>query len=366
MRRRGMAVEPFLWRDPKPSQRPTMRRVAMVAKLAAAFAVAGCTTIQTVADEPSLPPMPRSTQAVTIAAQSVATSAMAVVGFDASWRLWGAAASGIEQVFDDGEATYLVFGREAPSTLMLFDGDGKAVKWRAFERFAVIEGVPTGVLIRTSTDYSYAQTRGGKSQPAGVLPPDLASQRAIILEAQARVAKLAERAAAAIPATSPAELAAISRELDEVQAVIDGVHARIARIYFPTGSAEIALSPTARAELAASAKSAASIAVRGRTDSAGSVAANARVARARAQAARTLLIELGVARDRIRVEQPVRGDYLASNDDAAGRARNRRVEIAMKSATAATDVEQPAAPGGTGRARPSDAKAPRSPSVAQR
>ena len=58
------------------------------------------------------------------------------------------------------------------------------------------------------------------------MPPELAAQRAIILESEARLQDVGAR----IPTgTTLADVLAVNRELDEIQTAIDGAAARLMR-----------------------------------------------------------------------------------------------------------------------------------------
>ncbi|NIF27680.1 OmpA family protein [Pantoea sp. Tr-811] len=78
--------------------------------------------------------------------------------------------------------------------------------------------------------------------------------------------------------------------------------------------------------LVRSARDALQVRIVGYTDGVGTVEANRRVALLRAQAAKTYLIRRGIAAAKISAEGQ-EGHYIASNDTAAGRATNRRVEF---------------------------------------
>lgn len=67
--------------------------------------------------------------------------------------------------------------------------------------------------------------------------------------------------------------------------------------------------------------------VYGFTDNTGSLAANTKVADARANAVYTYLVNAGVASSRVEYKGVPMDYYVASNDTEAGRAQNRRVEI---------------------------------------
>lgn len=65
----------------------------------------------------------------------------------------------------------------------------------------------------------------------------------------------------------------------------------------------------------------------GFTDNTGSMQVNSRVASGRADAVLSFLVNDGVSPTRLRAQGIPMADYVASNETAAGRAQNRRVEI---------------------------------------
>jgi outer membrane protein OmpA-like peptidoglycan-associated protein len=65
----------------------------------------------------------------------------------------------------------------------------------------------------------------------------------------------------------------------------------------------------------------------GHTDDSGTLAHNLALSKLRAEAVRTALIERGVAANRMAAKGLASYAPVASNHDAAGRARNRRVEL---------------------------------------
>jgi outer membrane protein OmpA-like peptidoglycan-associated protein len=76
------------------------------------------------------------------------------------------------------------------------------------------------------------------------------------------------------------------------------------------------------------------IRVEGHTDSKGSDALNMDLSKRRANAVRDLLVQRGVAASRIEVIGFGKSMPVATNDTAAGRQRNRRVEIKIAPQTA--------------------------------
>ena len=101
-------------------------------------------------------------------------------------------------------------------------------------------------------------------------------------------------------------------------------------ILFATGSST--LSAQAKADLSRFASSLIAnpntdVSIYGYTDNTGSFEANQRVSTARANAVKDYLISCGVNASRIKAEGVPMADYIATNDTAEGRAKNRRVEI---------------------------------------
>lgn len=101
-------------------------------------------------------------------------------------------------------------------------------------------------------------------------------------------------------------------------------------ILFPTNGTT--LNNNAKADLTAFATSLKNnpdtdVRVYGFTDNTGSMAANQKVATGRADAVLSYLVNQGVAPTRIMAEGIPMADYVASNETAAGRAQNRRVEV---------------------------------------
>lgn len=101
-------------------------------------------------------------------------------------------------------------------------------------------------------------------------------------------------------------------------------------ILFPTNGTTLSASAqTELAQFAASLKQNPEphVQIYGYTDNTGSMAANTKVANGRALAVETFLLDSGIAQPRLSYQGVPMADYVASNDTAAGRAQNRRVEI---------------------------------------
>lgn len=101
-------------------------------------------------------------------------------------------------------------------------------------------------------------------------------------------------------------------------------------ILFPTNGTT--LSAGAQTELAQFANSLkqnpeTNVQIYGFTDNTGSMAANTKVANGRALSVDRFLVDSGISPTRVTYQGIPMADYVASNDTAAGRAQNRRVEI---------------------------------------
>lgn len=101
-------------------------------------------------------------------------------------------------------------------------------------------------------------------------------------------------------------------------------------ILFPTNGTTLSASAqTELAQFAASLKQNAetNVQIFGFTDNTGSLEVNTRVADGRALAVDRFLVDSGISPTRLTYQGIPMADYVASNDTAAGRAQNRRVEI---------------------------------------
>jgi outer membrane protein OmpA-like peptidoglycan-associated protein len=249
------------------------------------------------------------------------------------YRVLSPELTGIDDVFDDGKNTYITFKDAPQATLLIFDDAGQAIPFQRFSHYVIASGLHAGILVRTSTSYSYAaplsatRVQAAKAgQGTAALPPELAAQRAIILQTQSQLASVERKLAAPAPVAG-AELEAVNRELDEIQAVVNGLNARLVRLYFASGRSNLTMSATAEAALKRLALQSTAITIKGRTDNIGPADVNQRVAWARANAARQLLQRMGVPSASITVDRAAQTDYIADNKTPEGRARNRRAEL---------------------------------------
>jgi outer membrane protein OmpA-like peptidoglycan-associated protein len=216
------------------------------------------------------------------------------------------------QVFDDSRRTYLTFEGKAPLGLLIFDDRGRAVSFTVGERTAIVDGVRDGLLVRTPTKMSYAQaphraalaqvsaSNGGGEEGAPGLPAELSAARAEILQAQERLSGLSAELEKAARGEPSASLVQLRSEIEEIQTTIDGVTATLVRAHFASGSAVLALSSKAKDALLGAARRADKIRIQGGADNSGPVAVNDLLVQERAQSMRRLLIDGGVAVDKLR------------------------------------------------------------------
>lgn len=130
----------------------------------------------------------------------------------------------------------------------------------------------------------------------------------------------AQLAAAQVDATtSRQELLAVRAQQEHIQAAINRL-----TVNFAFGHATFKPSAAETEQLVTSARASAHVGITGFTDSLGSIAANQRVAKLRAEAAKMFLVQRGIAALKITAEGRT-GHYIASNATEEGRAANRRV-----------------------------------------
>lgn len=121
----------------------------------------------------------------------------------------------------------------------------------------------------------------------------------------------------------------------EVEAIREGTVVTLGDVLFETGQAT--LLPGAALELDPVVEYMrdhpdSSLVIEGHTDSVGSTSYNHQLSEARAEAVRTYLTRQGIASDRILARGLGEDFPVASNDTAAGRQQNRRVEVRVEGA----------------------------------
>lgn len=98
---------------------------------------------------------------------------------------------------------------------------------------------------------------------------------------------------------------------------------------FELGSTKLNQPTSKKAEILARARTASAIEIVGYTDNTGSDAVNKRIALARAQLVKDMLVRSGISPAIIKVREQA-GVYYATNDTAEGRAANRRAIVTFR------------------------------------
>lgn len=102
-----------------------------------------------------------------------------------------------------------------------------------------------------------------------------------------------------------------------------------ASVGFEQGSSVSAQPASRKAEILARARGATSIEIVGYTDNTGSAAINKRIALARAQLVKDMLVRDGISPKIIKIKEQS-GIYFASNDTAEGRSANRKAIVSFQ------------------------------------
>lgn len=298
-----------------------------------AMVLAGCTVSQLHLK----PTDPAATSPKPLPVESPAATALDEPG-NYTYELLTPEQTQLAQVFDDSRRTYLTFDDQVPVGLLIFDESGRPVTFTVGERTVIIAGVRAGLLLRTPTRGSYAQapkraslvraqsSEGAAEEGAPWLPAELAAARAEILRAQERLNGVSAELDKASRGERSASMAQLRSEIEEIQTAINGVTATLIRTHFASGSALLALSTEAKTAIVAAAARADEIRIQGGTDNSGPAAVNDLLAKERAESMRRLLIEGGIAADKLH-SSSAQGEYIATNRTVAGRAQNRRVDV---------------------------------------
>jgi len=232
----------------------------------------------------------------------------------------------VVRVSDDGKRIFVQFSDALPPAgLMLFDENGKALPYTVSGNTATIDGLHTGILVRTPTHSSYAQAPRVKKAAPSI---ELAAARAQVLEAQARLSGLAAQVRQASKSGDSVAASRIRQELDQLDTQMAGIDATLVRARFEEGHSELVLSSESRVALIAAAKRADRVIVRGGVDAGPKEHSGARLALARAVAARRMLVEGGVAPQKVRAIYYTKV-FAGPNTTPEGRALNRRVEFVL-------------------------------------
>lgn len=181
-----------------------------------------------------------------------------------------------------------------------------------------------------------AQPAAAAAMPSAATSPATASPSAPVLPSDAAATAPAPTSAA--PGTAEAASAAADLPLAQRLAALTpdadsgGAQLTLEDLVFEPGTATFAAGAEiglARVAAWLAAAPAQAIRIEGHTDATGSPEANLSLSLRRAEAVRDAVIARGVAAARIVVSGEGAADPVASNDDAQGRARNRRVVVRL-------------------------------------
>lgn len=293
-------------------------------------------SMSTVTSGLTVVPMPSP---ITSAAPALQRPRSTERNFNFNYQLTWPDQTGLSRVFDDGGETYLEFIAPPASDFGVFALDGRALPFEQYDARIVVRGVHETVLVRSRDRYTHVSantrepvtaTRTARSEvtpPDPGVSPELAGTRAKLSDADRRLKELAAEIKSAERGATVRELTAIDKDIEELQARVQGIVATMVRVHFVSGDTTLELSQRTQTALVDAAKRSKRVLLRGRTDSAGAAEVNERIARARALSAKRLLIAGGADATKINISYLARGDYVASNGTADGRAKNRRVEF---------------------------------------
>ncbi|MGE0315883.1 MAG: OmpA family protein [Lautropia sp.] len=259
--------------------------------------------------------------------------------------------NGILNAADDGRYTFIAFNRPAPTEVLFFDQEGKAVTGAAAGRVIALPRIfRTGVLVRIGDQDSYIAPNPratSDDRPPLESDPEVVDARTRLELASTalpafRLAR--ERADATMretrgggPAATPAAMPAATYQVPALPALRPPApndpsyevlsNEVLVRVFFASGGRAIVRPDDGLQRMEAEAADAREIRISGFTDNVGNEDVNAYLARQRAESIRELLIRRGVPAEKLFVSWTGPGRYLADNDTALGRAMNRRVEV---------------------------------------
>lgn len=267
-----------------------------------------------------------------------APAPISVIGFN--YEIDNARANGIVQVFDLSGDTVVHIRDMNPKSTQFLDAKNQPIVFKVVGENAVLSGMHSSFTVSTASAASRVIRKAGapSTEPAAIMAPGMRppsalpgateSEPAIVSEI-ARIRKelaelktlLADAATrdARTPAAPVAAMEPSSSDHGEQSVVI---------VSFANNSRHFNPAQDQRTQLLALSHSPGTISVRGFTDSEFATPTSSALAKARAEAAKRYLISMGVSPAKIVVGFDGAGKFIAENRSPAGRAANRRVEIA--------------------------------------
>ena len=183
---------------------------------------------------------------------------------------------------------------------------------------------------RAQAEKEQALQKEAESARAAVLATEEAQQARRLAESRASEAEFARREAE----LASEQISSLTRQLENLQLrqTESGVVVTLGDVLFASGQTSLlegAFSSLEEVVDLLQTEPDKKIRVEGHTDSSGEAEENEELSKLRADAVRQALIDLGVAEDRITSAGMGEDFPIASNEDQAGRARNRRVDVIL-------------------------------------
>jgi outer membrane protein OmpA-like peptidoglycan-associated protein len=237
-------------------------------------------------------------------------------GYSFEYTLKDRQATGLIQVFDDGQKTYLQFtdwSHEAPT---IIDGNNTPLSFERSGPYAVVTGRHASLIVNVQGAESavYASSSGHDVKPRIDAAP---AATATVDDVQQKEAEID---------AARTRIAALEQQLAEARTMLLPYVGR-AVIRFENNSARITVDRETVRAIAEVMRERAPILVAGYTDATYPDAAGETLARRRAQRVQEALVAEGVPASHIDIAYHSAGWFAVDNHTPAGRALNRRVEI---------------------------------------
>jgi len=198
------------------------------------------------------------------------------------------------------------------------------------ERARLLVATTTEDAQRAQQEKERALAKEAESTRAAELATEEAQQARRLADSRASEAEFARREAE----LASEQISSLERQLENLQLrqTESGVVVTLGDVLFASGQISLvegALSSLEEVVDLLQTEPEKKIRVEGHTDSSGDAEENIELSKLRADAVRLALVELGVAAERITSEGMGEDFPIASNEDEAGRARNRRVDVIL-------------------------------------
>jgi flagellar motor protein MotB len=200
----------------------------------------------------------------------------------------------------------------------------ESLQARLTQAGAAIEQLSGRLAAQTANSDALGQALADNAR----LNAEVEQARTALAEAEARVRAARQKAKAGL-SRQRQDLAALGARY-----TADGLLVTLGQdvLTFPPNAATLSTEPTSvleRIAEVAARNPGLTLVLRGHTDSAGPEDANLALSEQRAEAVRTVLVQFGIDGGRTRVQGLGETEPVADNASAAGRARNRRVEVLL-------------------------------------